>query len=164
MSVDTEDDEIKLTSWSDSDFAANKADRKSITGGVLTMNGVIVQWICKKQTGVSLSTMEAEFTSASHVGRELLGLREMLKEIGLPVTEPMSMLMGNQAAIKQLECEGSMSSTKHVDVRMKFICDYAKKGVVKPDFVESKLMKADLLTKTLPAPRVAELRGLFNLV
>ena len=56
----------------------------------------------KKQTGVSLSTIEAEFTSASHVGRELLGLRELLKEIGLPVPEPMSMLMDNQAAIKML--------------------------------------------------------------
>uniref|UniRef100_A0AAV1T532 Integrase catalytic domain-containing protein n=1 Tax=Peronospora matthiolae TaxID=2874970 RepID=A0AAV1T532_9STRA len=164
MSLEDEKDVITVTCWSDSDFAADKSDRKSITGGVLTVSGVIVHWICKKQTGVSLSTMEAEFTSASHVGRELLGLRELLKEIGLPVTEPMSMLMDNQAAIKMLESEGSMASAKHVDVRMKFICDYAKKGIVKPEFVESKLMKADLLTKTLPAPRVAELRELFNLV
>ena len=111
-----------------------------------------------------MSTMEAEFTSASLVGRELLRLQELLKEIGLPVTEPMSMLMDNQAAIKMLESEGSMASAKHVDVRMKFICDYAKKGIVKPEFVESKLMRADLLTKTLPAPTVAELRELFNLV
>ena len=57
-----------------------------------------------------------------------------------------------------------MASAKHVDKRMKFICDYAKKGIVKPKFVESKLMRADLLSKILPTPRVAELRGLFNLV
>uniref|UniRef100_A0AAV1VLU9 LAGLIDADG endonuclease n=1 Tax=Peronospora matthiolae TaxID=2874970 RepID=A0AAV1VLU9_9STRA len=86
MSLEDEKDVITVTCWSDSDFAADKSDRKSITGGVLTVSGVIVHWICKKQTGVSLSTMEAEFTSASHVGRELLGLRELLKEIGLPVT------------------------------------------------------------------------------
>ena len=57
-----------------------------------------------------------------------------------------------------------MSSAKHVDVRMKFICDYAKKSIVRPKFVESKLMKADMLKTTLPALRVAELRDLFNLV
>jgi hypothetical protein len=68
---------IQVESWSDADFAADKGDRKSVTGCVVAMNGVIVHWICKKQTGVSLHTMKAEFTSASHVGRELLGLREL---------------------------------------------------------------------------------------
>ena len=76
----------------------------------------------------------------------------------------MSMLMDNQAAIRQLETEGSMSSVKHVDVRIRFICDYARKDVVKPKFVESSVMKAELLTKALPAPRIAELRKQFNLL
>ena len=76
----------------------------------------------------------------------------------------MSMLMDNQAAIRQLETEGSMSSVEHVDVRMKFICDYARKDIVKPMFVKSSFMKADLLTKVLPAPRTAELQKLFNLL
>ena len=153
-----------MASWSDSDYAADKADRKSVTGGVLAMDGAIVQWVCKKQTGVSLSTMEAEFASASHVGRELLGLRELMRKIGFQVKAPMSMLMENQDDIRQLETEGSMSSVKHVDVRMKFICDYARKDIVKPKFMESRIMKADLLTKVLPAQRTAELRKLFNLL
>ena len=45
------------------------------------------------------------------------------------------MVMDNHAAIIQLDNEGSMSSVKHVDVRMKFICDYARKDIVKPKFV-----------------------------
>ena len=76
-----------------------------------------------------MSTMEAEFTSAPHVGRELLGLRELVKEIGLHVTEAMSMQMDNQIAIKMLESERSNASVKHVDVRIKFICDDAKKSI-----------------------------------
>ncbi|GMF17717.1 unnamed protein product [Phytophthora fragariaefolia] len=54
---------IQVESWSDADFAAGKGDRKSVTGGVVTMDGAIVHWVCKKQKDVSLSTMEAEFTS-----------------------------------------------------------------------------------------------------
>ena len=80
------------------------------------------------------------------------------------MTDPMSMLIINQAEIKILESEGSLASAKNADVRMKFICDFAKKGIVKPEFVESKLMRADLLTMVLPAPRVVELRGLLILV
>ena len=71
----------------------------------------------------------------------------------------MKMLMDNQASIKQLESKGSMSSAKHVDVCMKFVCDDAKKEIVKPEFVESLFMKADILTKVLPALRMAELRN-----
>ena len=46
------------------------------------------------------------------------------------------MLMDNQACIKQLESEVSISSAKHVDVRMKLVGNYAKKGIVQPEFVE----------------------------
>ena len=65
---------IKIESWSDADFAADKSDRKSVSGCVLMMYGAVVSWSCKKQTGVSLSTMEAEFIAASQAGCELLGL------------------------------------------------------------------------------------------
>ena len=70
-----------LCCWNDADFAADKYDRKSVSGGVVTMDEAIVQWVCKKQTGISLSMMEAKLTSASHVGRELLGLRELVHEV-----------------------------------------------------------------------------------
>ncbi|KAG3137919.1 hypothetical protein PI124_g128 [Phytophthora idaei] len=155
-------DEVAIESWSDADFAADKGDRKSVTGGVVTVDGSIVQWICKKQTGVALSTMEATLTSASHVGRDLLGMRQLVRELGFRVVKPLPMKMDNQAAIKQLESEESMASAKHVDIRVKIICDFARKGIVKPEYVESRLMMADLLAKALPAPRIAELREIFN--
>ncbi|CAH0515967.1 unnamed protein product [Peronospora belbahrii] len=113
-------------------------DSMSFTGRVLA----IVQWVCKKETGVPLLTMEAKFASALHVGRDLLVLRELMREIGFQVESPMSMLMDNQATIRQLETEGSMLYLNHVDVRLKFMRDYARKDIVKPKSMESRLMKA----------------------
>ena len=43
-----EGNKINLGGWSDSDYAADKVDRKSVTGGVLTMDGDIVHWVFKK--------------------------------------------------------------------------------------------------------------------
>ncbi|KAE9261798.1 hypothetical protein PR003_g33793, partial [Phytophthora rubi] len=81
---------LKVVAYSDADFAADKADRKSVTGGLLTVDGMPVSWVCKKQTGVSLSTMEAEYTAASVMATELLGVRELLGELGITHASPMS--------------------------------------------------------------------------
>ena len=96
--------------------------------------------------------MDAKFTLASHVGRDLLTLQKLLTEIRLPVKDTMSMSMDNQAAINMLMSEKSMAGAKHVNVWMNFICEFAKKGIVKIEFAESKLIRADLLTKILSAP------------
>ncbi|CAI5714960.1 unnamed protein product [Peronospora effusa] len=57
--------DMRIESWSDADFAVDKSDRKSVSGCVPTMDGSVVFCSCKKQSGVSLSTMEAEFIAAS---------------------------------------------------------------------------------------------------
>ena len=68
----------RIEAFSDADFAVDKGDRKSMTGGVLCLNGMMVSWGARKQGGVSLSTMEAEFVAASEMVGEMLGLRERL--------------------------------------------------------------------------------------
>ena len=60
-------------------------DHKSVSGCVLAMDGAVVLWSCKKQSGVSAITMEAELyvVYASQIGRELLGARDLLVELKL---------------------------------------------------------------------------------
>ena len=111
----------KLEAYSDSDFAADKSDRKSLSGSIIFFNGITVGWSAKKQGGVSLSTMEAEFVVASEVTRELLGVREMLCKIRVVPTLPMLIHADYQAAIRQLEGEASSLKTKLIDVRVKYV-------------------------------------------
>ena len=107
--------------------------------------------------------MEAEFVAASEIARELLGVREMLSEIGMTPELPMLMRVDNQAAIRQLEGEASSLKAKHIDVRVKFVCDFARRGIVRAHYVRSELMLADLLTKALDPPKLATLRTLVHL-
>lgn len=69
-----------------------------------------------------------------------MGLRELVQEIRFMVREPMTMKMDNQEVIKQLESPDSMSSAKHVNIRVKFIRDSAKRRIVAPLYVESRMM------------------------
>lgn len=69
---DAIDGRVSLQGYSDADYAGDHKDCKSVSGGVLCMYGMIVGWICKKQTSVALSTIEAECNAASLVASELL--------------------------------------------------------------------------------------------
>lgn len=74
----TSSNPIMIERWNGANFAADKSDRKSVSGCVLTMEGSAVSWECKNQIGVSLSTIEAEFIAASQAGREMLGTKRYL--------------------------------------------------------------------------------------
>nr|CCA17048.1 AlNc14C29G2764 [Albugo laibachii Nc14] len=82
-------DPLKLVGYSDADFAADKADRKSITGEYIEVAGLPVKWFPRKKGGVFLSTMEAEFTAASIVVAEMIGIKELLGEMGIHCVIPM---------------------------------------------------------------------------
>ncbi|KAG6609052.1 Integrase catalytic core protein [Phytophthora cinnamomi] len=157
------EDTIVVEGYSDADFAGDRVDRKSVSGGVLMVCGMVVGWICKKQSSVALSTMEAEFVAASQVTAEMLGIVELLSEIGIKVEVPYKLHVDNQAAIKQIEGEDTSGRAKHIDIRLKFIKDLSRNKGLNVSYCESKLMRADILTKTLPALRLEELRVLVML-
>jgi len=56
----------------DSDWGGDRTDRKSISGYVGLIDGGAVSWGSKKQTSVSLSTVEVEFIAASTAVKEIL--------------------------------------------------------------------------------------------
>uniref|UniRef100_A0AAV1TLG6 RNase H type-1 domain-containing protein n=1 Tax=Peronospora matthiolae TaxID=2874970 RepID=A0AAV1TLG6_9STRA len=121
---------MRLEAFSDADFAADNTDRKSMTGGIVMLNGMAVSWGARKQGDVSLSTIEAELVAAIQVACELVGLREMLCEVGIA---------GETSSLKAI----------HVDVRLKLHCDYSRRGIITASYVRSKQILADLFTKAL---------------
>ena len=92
---------LRLVSYADADFAEDVEDRKSIRAGIQFGNGLIAGWYCRKQTAVSLSTAEAEFVSAAAGGVDILGVKELMLEIGMQVKTPIVLRIDNKAAISK---------------------------------------------------------------
>ena len=67
---------------------------------------------------MALSTMKNEFVAASLVTSDLLGLNELLGEIGVRVAKPMLFQVDNKATIKQIQGENSAGKAKHIAVRI----------------------------------------------
>jgi hypothetical protein len=154
---------VRISSYTDADHAGDKVDRKSVSGAMIYVNGMLCGWQCQKQAAVALSTAESEFVSGSVGAKGVLGMYQLVGEIGLEAETPMVMNMDSQAAIKQVENEVTSSAAKHIDVRLKFIRDYAQKKLLQPVYVATQYMRADVLTKALTAPRLKELREMIGL-
>ena len=61
--------------------------RQAISSFVVLVAGA-VSWSSKKQELVTLSTMEAEYVSATHTAKELIWFYHLIKEIFRPLIFP----------------------------------------------------------------------------
>lgn len=101
--------------------------------------------------------MKAEFVAASNATSKLLGARELLMDLGMAITTPMCMVY-NEALIKHLGGEASPSKAKHMDIRVKFVCEQARRGIIIPRYVPSGKMVAKISKKALDFRELADMR------
>nr|CCA27628.1 hypothetical protein ALNC14_137720 [Albugo laibachii Nc14] len=71
--------------------------------------------------GRAYQTMKAEFVAAAKATQELLGARELFRELKIEVKEPMILWMDNEAAISKFLNEAASIKAKHMDVRLKYV-------------------------------------------
>src|SRR3954470_9631207 len=73
---------FNLIGYTDSDWAGDKVERKSTSGGCQFLGRSLVSWSSKKQNCVSLSTTKAEYITAASCCAQLLWMRQTLKDFG----------------------------------------------------------------------------------
>lgn len=139
----------KLNVWSDADFANDKNTRKSITGFVITLGNTPITWRSAQQPIVALSTTEAEFIAGCEATKELIPIKNILLELELIKDEPTDVFIDNLSSVRLALNENSNQRTKHIDVRLKWLCEQQKKKNINVQHVPGDLQRADILTKSL---------------
>ncbi|KAH9668968.1 hypothetical protein KPL70_021600 [Citrus sinensis] len=150
----------EVAGFVDSDYAADKDRRRSITGFVFTMCGGAISWKSSLQSMVALSTTEAEYIALTEAVKEAIWLRGLVSELGFK-QKVVKVSCDSSSAIQLSKNPKYHERTKHIDVRMHFIRDEIGKGVMNVVKVPSEVNPADMLTKTLPSVRF---RNLLNLI
>ena len=89
-----------LVGFTNSDWARDPDDRKSIVGYVFTLASGHITWACKKQSEISLSSVEEEYRGAVEASKEALWLRQILSELGFEQQHPTTLLCDNQSVIQ----------------------------------------------------------------
>ena len=160
----------------DSDYASDRGDRKSIFGYLVTIGGCLVSWQSKKQSGVTLSSTEAEFVSMSMAATEVKFVVSLLTEMGngpphsdingptgdrIPVM-PSIIREDNTGAIFMAKNTAIGQRTKHVDIRYRFVNDMILANDLLVDHIRSGDNPSDAMTKNLPLDLFAKHTSLIS--
>ena len=139
----------KVRGYSDSDFAGDTDERKSISGYVIYLQECPISWRSKSQKSVSLSLTEAEYTAVLEVATEILFIKSMLEFLGVKVELPIEVNVDNVGAIYLSKSATTSNRTRHIDTRYHFVREYIDDGVLKVVFVKLEDNHADIMTKHL---------------
>lgn len=152
-----------IQGYSDSDYANDPDERKSVSGYVFKLGNGAVSWRSKKQATTALSTTDAEYVALSGCCQESIWLQGLFNELIPSAGDVSSIYCDNQGAICLAKNQMYSSRTKHIDVKHHFIRDLIDNGTIKIQYLKSEDMLADLFTKSLPAPRLQKLCKLLGL-
>ena len=96
----------------------------------------------------------------SEAGRDVLWLRQLLGELGMPLANPTRLMEDNNSAIKWTEDSHAWSRSRHIDCSFHAIRQWCDDKIVKVEKVDTSAQLADLCTKALPTVQHAKLASL----
>lgn len=146
-----------LIGYSDADWAGDQASRRSTTGFIFFFGVGPIAWASRRQTCVSLSSMEAEYIALSETCQELLWLRRLMADLGEDVSKATTIFEDNQSCLSFIKAERTSKRSKHIDTRRHFVKDMTERGEVILVYCPTERMVADALTKPLGATKFRQL-------
>jgi hypothetical protein len=157
--------DLAIDCYVDADFAGlwgveNDQDPlcvKSRTGYLITIGGCPLSWTSKLQTEIALSTMEAEYIALSQSMRELLPIREIVREMAFAmkfhkafeIRTHSKVFEDNNGCLILASCPRLTPRSKHIAVKYHFFRQHVQKGDLRIYKINTEEQKADIFTKGL---------------
>ena len=135
---------------------------------MITIANCSLLWVSKLQSEYALSTLHAEYVALSQSLRDLLPLKDLIKEVvdalGLPddlnFTTHSTVFEDNQGAISLAKCPRMIPCTKHIGTKYHWFRDHFGK-LFEVEHVESAKQKTDIFTKRLQGQLFLNIRKLL---
>lgn len=139
----------ELHSWCDSSWGDCPNTRRSRWGNLVYVGETLILWRTKMQKIQAHSTAEAEYRAASATCRDVIWLRYILEELGLPQKKATPIREDNAACIKMVENPMVSYRNKHIGIDCHYIRQLHNENRIKCTKVNSDDNLADLMTKSL---------------
>jgi hypothetical protein len=113
-----------LMAYSDSDWGGNLDNRRSRSGGIITLANTPIYWSSNVQTLVALSSAEAELNALKEIVKSVLWIRGILKDTIIAedvVSKPTVVFEDNRAALEIATNPEVSKRNRHYDMTYHFI-------------------------------------------
>jgi hypothetical protein len=137
-----------LSGHADSDYAACKDDRRSVSGYTFSLGSGAISWRSRKQQTVATSTTEAEVYAASEAAKEAQHLIALMLDYGFNM-KPLKLHLDNQAAIHLSQRNQASGRSKHYSTRLHYIRQLVDDKTLLLEYVPTNDKVADVLTNGL---------------
>jgi len=148
-----------VAGYSDSDYAGDVDNRRSMTGYVFTLGGSVVSWKATLQPTVTLSTTEAEYMALTEAAKEGIWLKGLVNDLGLQQDQAL-IYCDSLSAICLTKDQVHHEKTKHIDVRYHFLRNEKRIQVKKVGTADN---PADMFTKPVPESKFRHCLDLLNI-
>jgi hypothetical protein len=117
-----------------------------------------------KQKMVTLSSTESEAYTAVEATKDIIYFRNVLAELGFPLTSPSSLLVDNKSLIElATRFSGNHKRVRHFLVRIHFLMEQVNEKTIAMEYVDTTANTADQLTKPLTgAPFISGRQSLMG--
>ena len=103
----------------DSDWAADRESRQSVSCGAIMLNGNLIHFQSKRQKSIALSSCEAETIAATSILSEGVFLKALLTRI--LGKEPKMVMYSDSSSSRQLIARKGLGKARHLDVDLLWI-------------------------------------------
>ncbi len=143
--------------YADADWGGDPDTRTSTLGQCVLMSGPVF-WRAIRPKHVTLSSAEAEYCAQSEASRTVLFLKNMLEELAVNLSLPVTMYCDNQSAIAMANSLKSSMRNRHMDIKYHFVRQQVEQGIVALEWISTQKMIADIFTKPLKKALFERLR------
>ncbi|XP_072054367.1 secreted RxLR effector protein 161-like [Arachis hypogaea] len=141
--------DYRLYGFTDSDWAADLEDRKSVSGFCVFLGTNLISWYCRKQTTISRSSTEVEFRSLASYEVELEWIQNLLMEMKIKLDTSPTIFYDNMSTCMLAANPILYNKTKHFQLDIQCVRDKINSKLLQIVHIPGTEQIANILTKPL---------------
>eukprot|EP00253_Pinus_taeda_P004869 PITA_04869 len=147
-----------LVGFTNSDWASDPDDLNSTASYVFTLGSGPIICDFKKQSAISLSSVEAEYRGVVEASKEALWLHQILLEFCFQQQHPTALWCDNKSPIQLCKDPVQHQRNKQIELHMHFIRKLIHDHVLEVQYCLTDDQVADIFTKALTKVKFTKLR------
>ncbi|KAL0546151.1 hypothetical protein IC582_016057 [Cucumis melo] len=124
----------------------------------------LVSWGSKKQSIISRSSTEAEYSCLALLATELVWINSLLRDLGITLSQPLVLRCDNLNAVHLSANPILHSKAKYVELDIYFVRDLVRKKKISIYHLPASQQIADILTKPLSATSFHRLKNKLTII